>query len=157
MNLGIAAGGTHFPILAGAVARTTGPVLELGIGDYSTPMLHFMCEGIRNLYSFEISEEWLSGFRQYQSSTHFLDLIPSWDKFDTSGQWSVAFVDCAPGEDRVPLIKSLKDNARFIITHDTEANGYNWEQLEGVFKYQTTWKEYPTWTTVYSNVEEFKL
>src|SRR2546428_14143418 len=41
---GIEATGSHFPVLAAAVARTAGqgPVLELGMGGYPTPMLHLL-------------------------------------------------------------------------------------------------------------------
>lgn len=34
---------THLAVLMEAVRRTAGPVLELGVGLYSTPVLHWLC------------------------------------------------------------------------------------------------------------------
>lgn len=45
---------THIPILAAVVAMTDGPVLELGTGLNSTPLLSEMCFHMsRDLYSIE--------------------------------------------------------------------------------------------------------
>jgi hypothetical protein len=160
---GINPGGTHFPILAAALERTgASPVVELGIGDYSTPLLHFLCARTkRPLLSIDHHAEWLEGF-----SKIYQDL--PWHEFrrcdwaNVPGTFNgmpigVAFIDLAPGDMRPVMARRLADMATFIVCHDTEAYGDGWASLRGVFKYETIWKEYPTWTTVYSNLEEFKL
>jgi len=36
--------GTHLPALLACVSRTAGGVIELGVGHFSTPILHAVCE-----------------------------------------------------------------------------------------------------------------
>lgn len=170
--------GSHFPVLAAAVARTHGPVLECGMGYWSTPMLHMMCQDHdagtgfydRHIWSLETDLDWMIKFSHLQSKTHhhfhvlqakWLDALSN-PRIDIN-PWSVAFIDNAPGESRVEIISALKDKAHFIVAHDTEADippsggNYGWKKLEGLFKYETIFKDFRPWTTVYSDVEEFKL
>lgn len=163
--------GSHFAVLAAAVARTTGPVLECGMGDFSTPMLHLMCKGKRELVSLESDREWLNRFSRYISDDHDMGLIEAsietWEAYGKSiGDFykdGVIFLDQAPGEARVPMALALKGKARFLVCHDTEADippsagNYGWAKLNGVFKYASTYKEFGPWTTVYSDEEEFAL
>jgi hypothetical protein len=160
---GINPGGTHFPILAAAVARTKGPVMEFGVGDYSTPMLHLMLKGTgRQLTSCDNNEEWLTVFADLYSDEwwHRFRLCYDWEKWGEIPHYSpisVAFIDCAPEEGRIQLLKSLADRAHFVVAHDLEAWGIGWAKCDSLYKYKTIWKAYPTWTGVYSNFEEFKL
>jgi hypothetical protein len=159
---GINPGGTHFPILAAAVARTKGLVVECGVGDYSTPLLHFMCaQEQRVLISYETSAEWLELFSQYRAPWHAMVALKDWqDCWGFGGDESeigVAFIDCAPGNMRPFLAERFSQRAHYIVCHDLEAYGDGWPSIEGVFKYTTIWKQYPTWTGVFSNFEEFKL
>lgn len=163
--------GSHFPILAAAVARTTGPVLELGCGYWSTPMLRLLCRymdfwkeghqsgfppGWRKLESYDTDPEWAKRFD--------VPCVADWEKWKPeASRYGVAFVDNSPGESRVELILRLKDKAHFIVAHDTEADippsggNYRWKELDGKFKFQTIFKDFRPWTTVYSDVEEFAL
>jgi hypothetical protein len=160
---GINPGGTHFPILAAALERTgSSPVVELGVGDYSTPMLHFLCARTkRPLLSIDNNEEWMAPFRKtYEHQPWHQFRRCDWS--DVPGAFEgmpigVTFIDLAPGDMRPVMAKRLASMAMFIVAHDTEAYGDGWPSLKGVFKYETIWKAYPTWTTVYSNFEEFKL
>lgn len=158
---GINPGGTHFPILAAALERSKGSVLELGIGDYSTPLLHYHCSRTeRPVLSVDNNAEWMALFRTYERPPwHTFHLIDDWKNFLPAPilSFGVVFVDLAPGDMRPVMARRLKDHATFIVCHDTEAYGDGWASLKGVFKYETIWKQYPTWTTVYSNFEEFHL
>lgn len=163
--------GSHFPVLAAALMRTTGPVLECGVGWWSTPMLHLMCDKKRELVSLDSSREWLNKFTGFVTETHDFGLIDNsieaWHSYGRSlGDFykdGVIFLDQSPGESRVPMAKSLKGKFHFLVCHDTCADippsggGYGWEQLEKFFKYQATFREVRPWTTVYSDVEEFTL
>lgn len=163
--------GTHLPVLAAAVARTTGPVLECGMGEWSSAILHLMCMGRRELVSLESDKEWLNAFSKYVGERHDIGFIEpkveTWVAYGRSlsdfYKDGVVFLDQAPGEARVPMAMELKGKAHFIVCHDTEADirpaggNYGWKQLDGFFKYQTIYKEMNPWTTVYSDVEEFLL
>lgn len=164
--------GSHVPWLGLLVSRTKGPAVEFGIGDYSTPLLHAMVAmQRRQLFSYETDFDWFQQYREMESDYHHLELIQSWapDRFNVCGYWDLAFVDCSPGVDdrqdvspRVDLIKRLKGKSKFIAAHDTEADippsagGFGWKELDGLFRYETVLDRFRPWTTVYSDVEEFR-
>ncbi len=61
--------GTHMACLIAAVINTTGPVLELGSGHYSTPLLHVLCsphdgKPARLLVSTETELNWLNKLKK---------------------------------------------------------------------------------------------
>jgi hypothetical protein len=162
--------GSHVPILAAAVARTSGRVLEFGTGWWSTPMLHWMCKGRRNLQSFETDFEWFKVMAQFTGIDHTMQHVIRWDEVFLPPDLpvSVAFVDCSVDatkqeHHRARIAKRLAPLAHFVVCHDTEADirpaagDYGWAELDGVFKYQSTFKGIRPWTTVYSNFEEFVL
>jgi hypothetical protein len=62
-------GGTHLPLLMRAIINTTGPVLELGVGWNSTPVLHEACSG-RLLVSVENEPQWAENFRFLETPQH---------------------------------------------------------------------------------------
>lgn len=147
---------THFPILAACVARTSGPVIELGCGDYSTPMLHLLCKN-RLLVSVESDASWLARYEDLKSPNHELSLVRDWSSASRIEErtWDVALVDHAPGERRVPEIRRLMHRAKFIVVHDTEDPGYGYETVLPEFRYRYDYKRLRPWTTVVSMTEEF--
>lgn len=174
---------SHYPILAAVVARTTGPVVECGVGWGSTPLLHYLCRN-RPLLSADMDEKWLALWDGYHTGSHtFRHLTPirkivegssgvnekieTWVAFCTEVgkqlEPSVVFLDQAPGEARVPCAIALKRYTRFIVAHDLEADepggggNYRWRDLNGVFKYHVRSKRMGPWTGVYSDVEEFPI
>lgn len=160
---------SHYPILAAAVARTNGPVLELGCGDGSTPLLHYMCAGTgRYLLTADTNSEWLSKFRAgyYRQRLHEFYLVDQWKDFPLLNfihdKWSVALVDGAPGEDRAGLALRLKESCTFIVCHDSERDygtgaNYRYEEITPEFKYVTEWRRYRPYTLVLSNEEPFPI
>lgn len=173
---------SHFPLLASCIARTKGPILELGCGWGSTPMIHYAAWN-RFRVTADTNLEWLKTFAEGYASPRnheFIHVKPTvhdpetnrynieaWDRFMDSWanvtKWGVAFVDQAPGEARVPSIMKLKGNANFIVAHDGEADepggggNYRWRDLNGVFKYRTIMKRMRPWTIIYSDLEPFPL
>ena len=160
--------GSHAPFLAAAVMRSFGPVFEFGTGWWSTPLLHFMCHEKRMVVSYETDLEWLKVMKQFESKWHLMEHVKRWDDVKIEGGFGVAFVDCSVDETkkehhRARLVKRLKGHATFIVCHDTEADirpaagDYGWAELDGLFKYQSTFKGIRPWTTIFSDVEEFVL
>lgn len=167
---------THQRLLVAAAMRTAGPILELGCGWYSTPLLHEIAGSQDRLcLTFDTDEEWVWRVRSAVRKPQNLYWVPRWenaivDRFDW--RWGVVFVDSAPKESRVPLIRRLLERAEVFVIHDTEpcddAQAYGYDgvlgdlrrggHLCGSFAYQYTDKTHTVWTTVASdvvNVEEW--
>lgn len=173
-DLGIA---SHIAILASAIYRTTGAVLECGLGHWSTHLVHLMSNGKRQVVSLETDSKWLEKFIHLESPWHRFAclhgkdekrLIQTWIEYamnlDASAYANgVVFLDQSPGEARVPMAMALKGKAQYIVCHDTQADippgggNYGWKQLDGVFKYAVTYEAVRPWTTIYSDDVEFEL
>ena len=145
---------SHIPVLAALTARTLAKrsVLELGMGWGSTPLLHALCrlDG-RGLYSYETDPAWMDTFRFLEGDFHRFRPVKSWEGETFSQEWdqpgvesrySVAFIDCAPGEIRRELALRLKDRCEYIILHDALCDGvhggggdYRYESILPQFKY----------------------
>lgn len=158
--------GTHFIMLATCLYRTKGmgPVLELGAGWSSTLMLHNLCHGDRFLLTAESDLGWLKTFEPLVSPYHKLEHVPSWKDWDEveKHQWSVALVDCAPGEERLDLIRRLKPRCRFIVCHDSETDygaggNYQYDLIFPSFKYRTDYRIVRPYTTVVSDHEQIPI
>ena len=166
MGQGLPDYGTHHPILAAAVLATEGPIIELGCGHYSTPLLHQMSlVSGRRLVSTETDAEWMSLFTDMASDLHtFQHVDPDgWGRFPLEGRmWGVAFVDCAPGEYRKIAIERLKEQAQLIVVHDTETDhgtgaDYQLEPVFARFPHRSDYKRYRPYTTVVSATLAFPI
>ncbi len=166
MGQGLADMGTHFPVLAAAVAGTEGPILELGCGHYSTPMLHQM--GLllnRRVVTVETDAAWMRLFEDMSSELHVFKHIGEneWERYPIEGRhWGVAFVDCKPGEYRKILVTRLKDHATYIVVHDTETDhntgaDYGLEPVFETFLYRSDYCRYRPYTTVVSDARPFPI
>jgi len=145
---------THLPLLMACVQHTRGPIIELGTGTFSTPMLHALCaETGRTLLSLESDANWLAQFRHFATAWHRLLLVPDWSAADLSGTWDVALIDHAPPIRRVPDILRLRPLTKLIVIHDTENRCYRYEPLLTQFKHRVEWQRYSPWTSVVSDTE----
>jgi len=145
---------THQSLLIWAVANTTGPVLELGTGGYSTPILHLLCGNKRKLVSVDNNDEYLTNFGCFISENHDIIRVSDWPQLDLlHKKWDVVFVDHAPAEDREPVLQilSVNDMCKYIVVHDTELGRYyGYDRVFPLFKYSVTCKWQPKWTTILS-------
>jgi hypothetical protein len=65
------AAGTHQPALHAAFIASRGPVVEFGMGYFSTPMLHELSEASgRRLFSLDTDAAWVDRFRWMTSKLH---------------------------------------------------------------------------------------
>ena len=152
--------GSHIPVLIKVIEITNGTVLELGTGISSTPLLHMLCfDKDRKLVSYDNNQKYVDMFRKYKSETHKINFVNDWDEIDINEHnWSVVFVDHAPGERRVVEIAKFV-NAEFVIVHDTEPKEnytYGFNTIYPLFKYKFDYTKTKTHTTVLSNNKEFK-
>src|SRR3990167_3439257 len=117
--------GSHLPVLIKCLENSKGPVLELGLGISSTPLLHALCfDQDRFLLSLDNDPQFVEMFKKYRSETHSIELVDNWatHPITPSPLWALALIDHKPEERRKEEIKRLADKAIFLIVHDTEPN-----------------------------------
>ena len=145
---------SHLPVLMKLIPFTQGDVLEMGIGVYSTPYLHWACFEKRKLVSYENDKKYMRYFRRYKNNLHDLIFVENWEQANIEKPWDVAFIDHAPGIRRKEDIKRLANLAKYIVIHDTEPeseNDYKYSEIYPLFKYRYVFKKNPTNTSVLSN------
>lgn len=117
--------GSHIPALAACVGMSTGPVLELGVGEFSTPLLHALC-GVsgRKLYSVEENREWWEKLRDRFHSKEpwhqfFLTLYDQLTKDWKNETWGTVFIDNSPGgARRAKDFAAFFPVSEFVVVHD---------------------------------------
>jgi hypothetical protein len=105
------------PAMGYALGASTGPILEIGCGHFSTPFLHEYCRGAdRLLWSIESNGDWRARFSQrYQAPFHSFDhLAPNFPV-----DWGVVFIDNSPGgEARAAPFREHLNFADYVVVHD---------------------------------------
>ncbi len=159
---------TFLPVLMEVINRTSGDVLELGPGVFSTPYLHWMCKKMnRYLLTLESDEKWFNFCRRYYVTGrgkpfwHRFVFVKNWDDADSliNKEWDVVLVDHSPSERRVEEIRKLANLAKYIIIHDADAHkehNYHYSTIYGLFKYRYDFTEVEPATTVLSNFIDLK-
>lgn len=133
--------GTHLPALFDALMRTTGPVIEIGGGRFSTQILRSFTDGMRMLTTVEFDPRWLSLLSSFAGPWHLVyGELPE-------GEWDVALIDCQASM-RQPMIEALEHRAKILVVHDTQDPGYHYDLSR--FKYRREWHELMPWTDVVS-------
>lgn len=155
-----ASDGSHFPILIPIVQMTDGPILELGTGFYSTPLLHWMCAPTkRRIVSYESATPYFEVAKNYLTDWHEVNFVENWANIDISQHWSIAFVDHGPGPQRKVEFARLANNADYVVVHDTEPRSdryYHFSEVAPLYKYRFDYdKVYPN-TSVFSNFHDLK-
>ena len=157
--------GTHTTPLLTAVLSTTGDVLELGCGDFSTPMLDTVLSKMpgRKLYTAEGDATWLKHFKNLESSWHVMRNVPAFQMSASfksplprwmKRKWGLVFVDQAPAKRRRRDIKRLRKSTQVFVVHDTSAfveHIYNLEETLSSFKYRYIYPRYLRTTTLVSD------
>ena len=148
--------GSHIPVLCRCfteLRESNGNVLELGAGDFSTPLTHEFCIN-RNLLTLDSNEQWVEKFKYLSTYKHVIRKVNGWKDLKAYKEmWDIVLVDQLPGEYRRYSIDALANNAKLIICHDTE----NWDNVYGYkfvlpsFKYLVEYKWHSTRTMVVSN------
>lgn len=112
--------GSHLTPLLACICATRGPVLELGVGHFSTPILHAVCCNLgRRLVSVEDNQEWFEAFYKYNRADHVV-MMKDYDDL-VEDKWGVVFIDNSPGGTRrkTDFVKFIK-NSDYVVVHDYE-------------------------------------
>lgn len=155
---------THQPLLTAAVVSTTGAVVELGAGFYSTPLLQSLCVSQnRKLWTFENNSEWMLKFLPKDGSNphpHCFSLLDSWSDLERFGEdlkCDVAFIDVDPASERGHLINVMRRWAKIIVVHDVETEQHhNYPGVEDAlssFKFRVEDRRRGAWTAVVSDMD----
>src|SRR3989344_623162 len=148
---------TYMPFLIRAIQMSEGPILELGAGIFSTPLLHWLCaEKRRRLFTYEDNKDFFEFARQFRSRNHRIISVDDWDKIDIEKNWSVVLVDHLIERRAIEALR-LKDCADYIVLHDTNVPKYKYEEVWPYFKEVKHWKFCTPWTSVVSNRKNLKI
>src|SRR3989304_370754 len=151
--------GSHLPILVKAIERVpTKPVLELGMGWNSTPILHWLCKDQgRYLMSVDTDPKWITNFEDYRSETHDIFLHTREESINTGMdklRWGVVLIDGRPARHRHKFAIKFKYSADIVIIHDSEPEinkFYRYDRIWDHYRYRYDYKKFKPYTTVLSN------
>ena len=113
--------GSHLVPLMACVTATRGSVLEMGVGHWSTPLLHRYCAAAgRHLVSVDEDHQWAEKFRDMRVCNHQVRGVRYDDFMREAVQqaWSVVFLDQSPGHRRAADAVALRDVSVFLVVHD---------------------------------------
>lgn len=156
------AGGSHIPILTKALSLSDGPVLEMGMGPFSSPILHWLClDEERELFSYENNPNWFKKNKVFETGLHKITFVEDWDDIDIeSSHWGVAFIDHAPNNRRIIDIRKLVNKANLIIMHDSgeyQDEHYLYSEIYPLFKYRYDYEKQKPYTSVVSNFVDLNI
>lgn len=158
---------SHLEALAWALPQTWGPIVEMGAGWYSTPLLHgYAAATERELFTVDDPQHWEEDFNSLAATYE-----TAWHSFER-GTYQLPVVDMTDGGLvfidhgtvwRAPSLWEAKNaGARIIVVHDTEPTPGKDEEYPGMatalasFKYRLDFTVYPQWTTVLSDVIDLR-
>lgn len=146
---------SYFPLLVKALEEVDGDVLELGVGVFSTPFLHWMCfDQGRKLVSYENHKKYYDMVKNCESDFHKLVLIDSWCNADIERPWGIVLVDHSPSMRRKEEIRRLADYAQVILMHDSQGRAgrnYRYDKIYSLFKYIYSYHKALPYTNAVSN------
>jgi hypothetical protein len=132
--------GTHMPMLIKLIPITMGDILEMGMGWYSTPLLHWISmDQNRKLVSYENDKEYYDIFKDAKNDLHEISYVEAWEDAHIKKEWGVAFIDFRPKIERRKAVRDLANLAKFIIIHDTDPRSekfYGYNKIYPLFKYR---------------------
>ena len=151
--------GSHLPVLMKLVPATTGPILEMGCGHFSTIYLHWACFPTkRRLVTYENNPTYYGFAKLFEADFHEIHCVTDWDAQDIcSEQWSIAFLDHEPPQRRGIELRRLINNADYIVAHDAGRSRRNrkfgFGGVHDLFKYsydyEVTWPPTSVWSNKY--------
>jgi hypothetical protein len=160
--------GSHAIVLLAALyVLNSGPVLELGMGPTSSPLLHRLTtEQKRFLLSADSDIRWINYFSTFtaNNSLHKFKYVEvksqmgiEWasSAFTDIHYWSIVFIDHAPGTRRQFDLMLFPQRTEIVVLHDTEQSRlYQYSRGLSLYPYQYRFKKLKTYTDVLSKSNE---
>lgn len=131
--------GSNLIPLTMAALIVTGDMLELGMGLFSTPVLHKIAVDFkRQLVSVDTDQKWLHKFILYNqtSAFHRINLLSDKEELTKIGldkKWGVVLVDHIFADLRPINVIKFSNLSKVVIAHDTEKTNeqfYRYEQAK---------------------------
>ena len=169
---------THLPVLTACVATAKGPVVECGVGHYSTPILRAMCS-VRGvpLTSLDECQEWAEAMSEsyagWHSVQHCADIPKALAEMRVVPD--IVFVDngafrIVPLWQRTECLKVANERGvRLMVAHDTQPSHqwkYHFDTAFTWFKHQVHFNgecyrladTYPAvpWASAMSNTDDLE-
>jgi hypothetical protein len=143
--------GTHLPYMAKLLQRVQGPILEMGSGYFSTPLLYWHTVMNKTQFrSYESNKRWA------ETMGPPVQYIQDWSQANISEmRWNLAFIDHGQALLRKDHAIAVKDLSDYVVLHDTEQqfeNTYRYSEVWPHFKYRKDFTDILPNTTVLSNV-----
>lgn len=148
--------------------KEQGDILEVGIGLFSTPYLHYAATiGKRNLLSLENDPGWLKTFKRsdfmhflYENEYHKLEHVEVYEDSPLiDKEWDVVLIDQTPDGSRKEVAKKLAHKAKYIIVHDSNERhekNYHYSEIYPLFKYKRVWDLDDRHATILSNFTDLE-
>jgi len=144
---------SHIPLLVEVMRQSDGPVLELGAGPGSTPLLYWLCfDQDRPFTSYETNQEYADTLAKFG-----VKHLESYDQVEVK-PYDVVFIDSGPPERRHIDVKRFSNVANHIVIHDSQRHldkYFHYKSIYGLFKYKWKYGKVKPHTTVLSNFKEF--
>lgn len=127
-----------------ATLLTSGDILELGMGMFSTPLLHNIAtDQKRQMVSIETNYDWLQKFIIYNKTiNHKIYRLNSFklNYYGLDKHWGLVLVDHIYNTKRSSNVINFSKRAQIVVVHDAEKSQedfYHYEKnkLQGYFKY----------------------
>jgi hypothetical protein len=145
--------GTHLPYLAKLLQRVDGPILEMGSGFFSTPLLYW--------HTVMHSQT----FRSYESKKAWADtmgapvqFVQDWSQVNINEmRWSLVFIDHGQALLRKDHAIAVKDLTDYVVLHDTEYQHeptYRYSEVWPHFKHRLDFTDILPHTTILSNTQD---
>ena len=145
--------GTHLPYVAKLLQRIDGPILEMGSGFFSTPLLYW--HTVKNGQAFRSYESKKSWAETMGSPVRY---IQDWALADINEmRWNLVFIDHGQALLRKDHAIAVKDNADYVVLHDTEDKfeaTYRYSEVWPHFKYRIDFTDILPHTTILSNTHD---
>lgn len=153
---------SHLPLLVKTMLISTGPVLEMGMGPFSTPILHWLCfDQNRWLISYDNSPEYVEENNKFASDMHQIRHVSNWDDAQIEHtHWGVAFIDHAPPERRHIDVARLANTADYIVIHDSQRHldqYFHYKKIYGLFKQRYVYRKVKPHASVLSNFKDLTI
>ena len=124
---------THIAPLVGAALKARGPILELGCGDYSTPVLAQIAAHLGVPFMVMSSDPvWSAKFKAVCT----VQIVADWTSVEFPAADVVMLDNEQKTRDRIRLLPALARSSRVVVVHDLEqceAHDH-WKEMSAPFK-----------------------